>query len=692
MRLAYFSPLPPSKSGIADYSFELLPYLARGADLSVFVEHPSELKGNQGRDGYAVYDVVHFSGMHRQQPFDLCIYHSGNNPHHEFIYERAQQVPGLVVLHEHCLHHLIAWKTLGRDDEEIYGDELFHAYGRRGSRLAEMRATGVGSDYQQFLLPLNRRLIEHSRGLIVHNEYAASQLEAPSDGRPRPVAVIPHHLAPKAYELDAMDALECRRELRLPEDRWIVASFGYVTQAKRIPTLLRAFKKLLAVMPQAMCLIVGEDHWQWSVAPLIEELDLQESVQLTGYTKEEDFFRYLKAVDAVVNLRFPTAGETSGTLIRSLGAGKPVIVSDFGQFGELPDDICLKVSPGEHEEKELYTQLRKLAYRPTLREQLSRSAKQWARTECEISRGAARYLAFAEQLIAAEKGSRNSIQSLATPPESPSVRWYDDVEKISAEREEAIDYVAGFFTADPQASGYLKLHSGRISETISLIPKGNGSQRLLELSSYLHMTPIIKRYGDYGEIALTGWWEDERQEIVQRIHDPATGEELAFPMRNVNAERDRFPYADEYFDVALCCEIIEHLTEDPMHMLLEFNRVLKWGGLVIVTTPNITSAFSLGKALAGNSPYVYGEYNLKSRSDRHSREYTPRDIKTVLEAAGFKVERLYTKDLWCETDQPFVEWLTRTTGIPKEMRGDNIFAVGRKTSVQFERYPDGLYD
>ncbi len=692
MRLAYFSPLPPSKSGIADYSFELLPYLARGADISVFVEHPSELKANQGRDDYAVYDVVHFNGMHRQQPFDLCLYHSGNNPHHEFIYERAQQVPGLVVLHEHCLHHLIAWKTLGRDDEESYRDEMFHAYGRRGLQLAEMRATGVGSDYQQFLLPLNRRLIENSRGLIVHNEYAASQLETPSDGQARPVAVIPHHLAPKAYELDAMDALECRRELRLPEDRWILASFGYVTQAKRIPTLLRAFKKLLAVMPQAMCLIVGEDHWQWSVAPLIEELELQESVRLTGYTKEEDFFRYLKAVDAIVNLRYPTAGETSGTLIRSFGAGKPVIVSDFGQFGELPDDICLKVSPGENEEKELYAQLRKLAYRPKLREQLSRSARQWARTECEISRCAARYLAFAEQLIEA---CATDLQSLNHSEELHRRKLAGETPALpgmTIDPVEAIDYVAGFFTEDPQASGYLKLHSGRISETISLIPKGDGSQRLLELSSYLHMTPIIKRYGDYREIAITGWWEDERREIIQRIHNPATGEELAFPMRNVDAEHDRFPYPDEYFDVALCCEIIEHLTEDPMHMLLEFNRVLKWGGLVIVTTPNITSAFSLGKALAGNSPYVYGEYNLKSRADRHSREYTPRDIKIVLEAAGFKVERLYTKDLWCETDQPFVEWLVKTTGIPKEMRGDNIFAVGRKASVQFERYPDGLYD
>src|SRR6185503_20500993 len=128
------------------------------------------------------------------------------------------------------------------------------------------------------------------------------------------------------------------------------ASFGFVTQSKRIPAALAAFKRLLGQVPNAMFLVVGEDHRKCSVAPLIEELGLRERARLTGYVSEDDFFRYLKAVDVVVNLRYPTAGETSGTLIRSLGAGKPVIVSDFGQFGELPDEVCLKVTPGPEEE------------------------------------------------------------------------------------------------------------------------------------------------------------------------------------------------------------------------------------------------------------------------------------------------------------------------------------------------------
>src|SRR5262245_12900308 len=180
MRLAYFTPLPPSKSGIADYNAELLPHLARGAEIEVFVEQDEELRHSAGSGLYGVHSVDRFDEIRSRQPFDLCIYHQGKNPQHEYIYERAIETPGLVVLHEHCLHHLIAWKTLGRKDEEAYWNEMFYAYGRRGGRTADMRANSVGSDYQQFLMPLNRRIVSRSLGIIVHNRYPASQVDGVS--------------------------------------------------------------------------------------------------------------------------------------------------------------------------------------------------------------------------------------------------------------------------------------------------------------------------------------------------------------------------------------------------------------------------------------------------------------------------------------------------------------------------------
>ena len=695
MRLAYFTPLHPSKSGVADYNAELMPHLARGAELSVFVEKENELRANQNRAGFAVYRADHFDEIHRRQPFDLCIYHQGNNQYHEYIYERALETPGLVVMHEHCLHHFIAWKHLGRDDDEGYWDELFYAYGRRGARLAEMRSGGVGSDYQQFLLPLNRRLLLRSRGVITHNRFSADEIktEVPEVGGEIPLAIIPHHLAPQVYELDGWDKNECRRSLGLPEDAWVIGSFGFVTMSKRLPATLAAFKRLLAVVPNAYYVIVGEDHTRHPIAPLIEELGLRDRVRLTGYTTERDFFRYLKAVDVVVNLRFPTAGESSGTMTRAFGAGKPVITTDFGQFAEFPDDICLKVTAGPDEEKELYARLRALSYRPTLREGLSKRAMEWARRECDVSRCAARYLDFAERLVVSPSGGNNRLENadrLKAELQTYELK-FKEPETIKLDQDEALNYVQGFFSDDPNATGYLQKHGRRIIETVELVPVGGQGQRLLELSSYLQMTPLIKRHGQYDEIVITNWWKGGTRRQRQTVKHAATGEEMSFDMLNVDVERDRFPFPDGHFDVALCCELIEHLTADPMHMLIELNRVLKWGGLLIVTTPNISSAFSIGKALSGNSPYVYGEYNPKSPGDRHSREYAPSEIKLALNAAGFKTVKLYTRDLWAQTDEPFLRWLDES-GVPRELRGDNIFAVGRKQSTQFDRFPDGLYD
>jgi glycosyltransferase involved in cell wall biosynthesis/SAM-dependent methyltransferase len=687
MRLAYFSPLPPSKSGIADYSSELLPVLSRGAEISVFVENEADAAEHASRGDYRVYPVARFEELHNSTRFELCIYHQGNNPYHEYIYDRALRTPGLVVLHEHCLHHLIAWKTLGRDNEESYWDEMFFAYGRSGSEIARMRSRDCGSDYQQFIYPLNRRLVSSSLGVIVHNEYAASQIETLNDTRfnlPR-VEVIHHHLSPRIYEMDTLDRTECRRALGIPADAWVIASFGFVTFSKRIPVLLRAFKKLLDIVPNARCLIVGEDHWKWSVAPVIREMGLEETVQITGYTSEPDFFRYLKAVDAVVNLRYPTAGETSGTLIRALGAGKPVVVSHHGQFGEIPDRACRRVTPGPDEEKELFSQLRDLAWRPEVAESIGREASEWARTECDLVRSAGSYLNFAERLVVERR------KAGGVPAHFGFDLEYHEPGLIQVDRYEAIEYVRAFFEHDADALGYLDVHQDRLVRTVELLPVGSDSERLLELSSYLQMTTLIKRYGRYGEIAITNWWQDGPAVKMQHVRNEQAGEELTLPMQNVDVERDRFPYPDAHFDVALCCELIEHLAEDPMHMLLELNRVLKWAGLLVLTTPNIASAFSIREALAGSSPYIYGSYNRKSRSDRHSREYTPKDVRLALESAGFKVVKLFTADLWQATDERFLTELDHT-GVPRDLRGDNIFAVGRKMSAQTERYPELLYD
>src|SRR5580700_6708917 len=116
-------------------------------------------------------------------------------------------------------------------------------------------------------------------------------------------------------------------------------------------------------------ILVGEPHPGFPVDQLIRTLGLRENVRLIGFAGIDKFVAYMGACDIILNLRFPTVGETSGSLQRALGLGKAVIVSDVGSFSELPDEICLKAPAGpEHPEEEdlIFEYLNVLVERPDL--------------------------------------------------------------------------------------------------------------------------------------------------------------------------------------------------------------------------------------------------------------------------------------------------------------------------------------
>jgi 2-polyprenyl-3-methyl-5-hydroxy-6-metoxy-1,4-benzoquinol methylase len=161
-------------------------------------------------------------------------------------------------------------------------------------------------------------------------------------------------------------------------------------------------------------------------------------------------------------------------------------------------------------------------------------------------------------------------------------------------------------------------------------------------------------------------------------------------LRNFNVEADPFPYEDGFFRTVLCCELIEHLRRDPMHMLWECNRVLQPDGYLLLTTPNIASARAIEGLLAGCGPYHFAQYNRTDIADQHNREYAPYEVGVALAAAGFTVVALETEDVWLRSNPAIIE-LLRELQIWTELRADNIFALARKTSAPIERYPQELY-
>ena len=664
MRLAFFSPLPPAKSGIADYSAALLDTLTREAAIDVFTRTEPD------------FDPAGFDGI---------IYQLGNNPYHSFVYEQALKAPGIVVMHEANLHHLIADITIRRGDWDAYMHEVEYDGGASALAFAQrVRRLEVGPDYEG--VPMLRRVLEKSRGAIAHSRYVAAQLRA--TGYRGPIAVIPHG----AWLPDA-DRAASRAKLGIDEATPLIGIFGFLKPYKRIPESLRAFRRLLAVHPEARLLMAGEVHPDLPLQSMISSLGIGANVRLTGFADIGDFVGSIAAADVVLNLRYPTVGETSGTLLRSLGLGKAVLVSDVGAFAEYPDEVCLKVPVDQTEEDTIFEYLRLLVSRPDLRDHLGRSARAWVEEECSWQKVAGKYAAFVKSV---RDGTPQIEATQEAPVEpAPPAEAVEPATEPPAEQDGYAAYIRSW-AAEDWARDYVEDHITRLIHTLEITPAGGPGKRALEMGAYLQVTAALKTKLGYEEVRGCYYGPSGNTEVRTAVS--ASGETFSCTVELFDAECDTFPYPDDWFDTVLCCELIEHLPTDPMHLMWEINRILKPGGHLVLTTPNAASTRAISAILQGYHPGFFPAYIKPKRpgeeaDPRHAREYAAREIAQLFRDAGFEVDRLETGEF---RDAPhperlWVETMLENHGLSTTLRGEDIYVVGRKTGPPAERYPNWLY-
>jgi SAM-dependent methyltransferase len=249
----------------------------------------------------------------------------------------------------------------------------------------------------------------------------------------------------------------------------------------------------------------------------------------------------------------------------------------------------------------------------------------------------------------------------------------------------------------PDARRYLEEGMQRFTRTLTLVPPPRGSSgRVLELGSYMQMTPALAKIVGYPYVR--GAYLGPLGRTDTKVSTVGGREIFRCEVDHFDVERDRFPYEDGWFETVLACEIIEHLLLDPMHMLLEIHRVLEEGGTMVLTTPNITSYNAVYSVLeqSGN-PQLYSHYPRPAGEGQaneapHVREYAPSELQHAVEGAGFEIESLVTEAI--PTDyQPRIRSLLRRLGYSTEARGELMFCVARKRSgLPVTRYPDFLYD
>ena len=412
IRLAWFSPLPPSTSGIAAYSAELVPVLReRGYEVDTFTE-------DNARD--AVW-------KQRRNHYDLTVFQMGNASCHDYMWAYLFRYPGLLVLHDAQLHQARAlWLTRRwqprRDD---YLAEFRANHPEAPPDAGELIAAGLGAGLYHHW-PLARLVIESARLTVVHNarlrddlreQYPTAAIDAIEMGVADPLergalappsgAVIggteppqraqtarwgPGEVPPSATRRAGAGAA-VRARAGIPADAIVVAAFGGITPEKRIAQLFSAVSAIANRHPQLHVMLVGAEAEHFDVQALAERWHIADRVHLTGFVPDAELADYMKEADICACLRWPTNRETSASWLRCLAAGRTTIVTELAHLVDVPtvdprgwrplrtsadagDPVAVSIDLLD-EGHSLQLALERLAADAPLRARLGRAARAW---------------------------------------------------------------------------------------------------------------------------------------------------------------------------------------------------------------------------------------------------------------------------------------------------------------------------
>ncbi|WP_336367015.1 glycosyltransferase [Marinobacter sp. C2H3] len=336
-KLAYVSPLPPERSGIADYSAELLPELSRHYEIEVIVEQ--DTVEDSWVNANCVVRSVKWLVEHAND-YDRVLYHFGNSHMHQHMFDLLAAVPGVVVLHDFFLSNIVfnmesTGFSQGRWVRELY---LSHGYRALYKRFHEENVIDVVWEF-----PCNLSVIQDSRGIIVHSPSSLRLNEYWYGAGCEDWEVIP--LA-RGTDIN-VDRAEARKALGFGVDDFVVCTFGLIGPAKLNDTLIDAWlASNLAADSKCHLIFVGENHpgdYGNELLKNIREFKGNSTIRITGWADRELFQQYLSSADLAVQLRGLSRGETSAAVLDCMNHGIATIVNANGSMADLDDSAVWKL-------------------------------------------------------------------------------------------------------------------------------------------------------------------------------------------------------------------------------------------------------------------------------------------------------------------------------------------------------------
>jgi glycosyltransferase involved in cell wall biosynthesis len=367
-RLAFVSPLPPARTGVATYNARLLPALAAHYAIELVTDQPT-VDLPAGCDAMPVRSTGWF--IDHFDEYDRVLYHMGNSTFHVDVPALLRDCPGTVAMHDVYLGDLVNWVDAQPAMQGELNRRLVEGHGHGAARMLRRRVAR-GELARRFAC--NDDVLDEANGVIVHSAYAATLAAERADaGGTASIAVAG---LCRGVET-AVDRRSARRRLGIDDHAFVVASFGFVNHVKLLRELVLAWtSSALATRREGRLLLVGGGHgdrYHRELEALIESSPVASRIVLTGYVDDAAMADHFAAADIAVQLRSESRGETSGAALDCLAYGLPLITNGWGALGEIPLDAAIRL-PANFEVRDLAAAMERLEGDPAERERLSRGA------------------------------------------------------------------------------------------------------------------------------------------------------------------------------------------------------------------------------------------------------------------------------------------------------------------------------
>ena len=335
--LAYISPLPPQHSGISFYSSELIEELKDYFKIELIVLNKEEIDQKRFSD-FTIRTVEYF--VQNSTKYSKVLYHFGNSSFHSHMFALLKLIPGVVVLHDFYLSHLMYDVSMQKEGLDTFSEILYRSHGYKVLQKLSQKGSIEEVIWQY---PANLEILQNAIGIIIHSDYSLELAKryyfANNSKKWHKIPILKKTPVLKDKDIT-------RQKLSIAKDTFVICSFGYIGPTKLTLELLDSFKNLPLKEKDYLLVLTGkisDIEYGLKLKNFIKENALQERVRITGWISDEEYTDYLNAADIAVQLRINSRGETSATVLDCMNYSLPLILNAHGSMKYIPKDTVLMI-------------------------------------------------------------------------------------------------------------------------------------------------------------------------------------------------------------------------------------------------------------------------------------------------------------------------------------------------------------